>query len=138
LAMWRALLRDLLLKTPVPVMVARFHIGLVKIIVSMAKMLGEGSAGDGARRFTTVVLSGGCFQNRILFEKVARRLEQQNFVVLSHAQVPANDGGLALGQAAIGAARLIDEAAERELHRSTSTLQTRENPPCASEFQAAS
>jgi hydrogenase maturation protein HypF len=137
-AMWRAILGDLLLETPVPVMAARFHVGLAKAIVSMAEMLAAGDTGEHARRFTTVVLSGGCFQNRILFEEVARRFEQKSFVVLSHAQVPANDGGLALGQAVIGAAQLIDQAARLELHRSTSTPQTRENAPCASEFQAAS
>ena len=64
---------------------------------------------EGGARFDTIALSGGCFQNRVLFEEVVRRLEQDSFTVLSHAQVPANDGGLALGQAAIGAARLIDD-----------------------------
>jgi hydrogenase maturation protein HypF len=63
---------------------------------------------EAGARFDTVALSGGCFQNRILFEEIVRRLKQDNFIVLSHAEVPANDGGLALGQAAIGAARLID------------------------------
>jgi hydrogenase maturation protein HypF len=116
LAMWQAILADLVLKTPVPVMAARFHIGLAKIIVITAGKLASGDVGESAPRFKTVALSGGCFQNRILFEEVARRLEQQNFTVLSHAQVPANDGGLALGQAAIGAARLIDaEAIQIEL-----------------------
>jgi hydrogenase maturation protein HypF len=98
----------------------------------MATKLACGEAGEGAPRFNTVALSGGCFQNRVLFEQVVRRLEQQNFVVLTHAQVPANDGGLALGQAAIGAARLIMESV------GPNSSQTMENGSCASEFQAAS
>ena len=75
----------------------------------MARKLAQCEDGGGAR-FDTIALSGGCFQNRVLFEAVVRGLEQEHFRVLSHAQVPANDGGLALGQAAIGAARLIDAA----------------------------
>jgi hydrogenase maturation protein HypF len=124
--MWRAILGDLALNTPVPVMAARFHIGLAKIIVTMAGKLASGDVGE-APRFKTVALSGGCFQNRILFEEVARRLEQQNFIVLSHAQVPANDGGLALGQAAIGAARLIGAAAIQIESVNPNILQIREN-----------
>ncbi|MBI3699707.1 MAG: carbamoyltransferase HypF [Afipia sp.] len=108
LGMWSAVLGDLILKTPTPVMAARFHKGLAKVIVAMTKKLAIGEEDDGPRSFTTVALSGGCFQNRILFEEVVRRLEAEDFAVLSHAQVPANDGGLALGQAAIGAAHLID------------------------------
>jgi hydrogenase maturation protein HypF len=109
LAMWRAILGDLILGTPAPVMAARFHKGLAKIVVAMARKL-AGRDDDEAPRFDTIALSGGCFQNRILFEEVVRRLEQENFRVLSHSRVPANDGGLALGQAAIGVARLIDDA----------------------------
>jgi len=107
LAMWRALLGDLILKTPAPLIAARFHKGLARIIIAMTRKLARREEGGGAR-FDTVALSGGCFQNRVLFEEVVRRLEQDNFTVLSHAEVPANDGGLALGQAAIGAALLID------------------------------
>ena len=115
LAMWRALLGDLILKTPAPLIAARFHKGLAKIVVAMTKKLAHRKV-DGDARFDTVALSGGCFQNRVLFEEVVRRLEQENFTVLSHAQVPANDGGLALGQAAIGAARLIDGGATTSLN----------------------
>jgi len=138
LGMWRAILGDLDLKTPVPVMAARFHIGLAKIIVTMAKKLACDDAGEAAPRFDTVALSGGCFQNRVLFEQVVRRLEQQKFVVLTHAQVPANDGGLSLGQAAIGAARLIDAEAIEMESVGPNISQTMENGSCASEFQAAS
>jgi len=99
LAMWQALLGDMILRTPAPVMAARFHKGLARAIVKMAVQL----AGE-EKIFDTVALSGGCFQNRILFKEVLRRLQAQNFRVLTHADTPANDGGLALGQAAIGAA----------------------------------
>ena len=92
-AMWRAPLGDLILKTPAPLMAARFHIGLANTIVAMTRKLAHREDAGGAR-FDTVALSGGCFQNRILFEEIVRRLEQDNFTVLSHAQVPANDGVL--------------------------------------------
>ena len=46
-------------------------------------------------------------QNKTLFEALARELRNRGMQVLSHRQVPANDGGLALGQAVIAAASLI-------------------------------
>ncbi len=107
--MWRALLDDLMTRAPPPIIAARFHKGLAAAIVAMTKQLAQKDSVR-ARLFDTVALSGGCFQNHILFAEVLRRLEQAGFKVLTHAEVPANDGGLALGQAAIGAARLIDEA----------------------------
>ncbi len=106
LAMWRAILGDLILKTPAPVMSARFHKGLAKIIVIMIQKL---STRDEQRVIDTVALSGGVFQNKTLFEQVVTRLEQDNFNVLSHKQVPTNDGGIALGQAVIGAARSLEK-----------------------------
>ena len=52
----------------------------------------------------TVALSGGCFQNRLLLTKVMDRLESGGFKVLTHRQVPCNDGGISLGQAVIAGA----------------------------------
>lgn len=79
------------------------------------------AARDGGRvpRFETIALSGGCFQNRGLFVEVIRGLERVGFRVLTRAEIPANDGGLALGQAAIGAARLIYAAEARNKARPT-------------------
>ena len=101
LGLWRAVLGDLVLGTPAPVMSARFHKGLAHALVAMARQLRAASG------FDTVALSGGCFQNRLLLGETVRRLKAEDFAVLVHAQVPAHDGGLALGQAAIGAARLM-------------------------------
>lgn len=107
LPMWQALLGDLILQTPVPVIAARFHKGLAIVITRMVEKLSRHESGEDRDPVRTVVLSGGVFQNRVLFEQVAARLNAQAFTVMSHAQVPANDGGLSLGQAAIAAARAI-------------------------------
>ena len=101
--MWQALLGDLIMNTPVPVIAARFHKGLATVI---ARMIG----GLRQRRpdtepVSTVALSGGVVQNRVLLELLIDRLEAMGLRVLTHALVPANDGGLALGQAVIAAAR---------------------------------
>ena len=116
LAMWRAILGDLVLGTPASVMAARFHKGLAKVVVAMAEKLAARDD-QGRARFETIALSGGCFQNRVLFEEVVGGLERAGLRVLTQAEIPANDGGLALGQAAIGAARLIDAANARDNSR---------------------
>ena len=110
LGVWNAILGDLILKTPPGIIAARFHRGLGKVIVKLALKLAARDS-EGGPRFDTVALSGGCFQNRVLFEQVQRRLLALDFKVLSHAQVPAGDGGLALGQAAIAAALLLAKGA---------------------------
>ena len=106
LTMWRALLGDLVLKTPIPVMAARFHKGLANSICQMAKKCAQSP--EGPAKYQKVALSGGVFQNQILFELVKPKLEHEGFTVLSHRQIPMNDGGLALGQAAITAARSLN------------------------------
>ena len=48
-----------------------------------------------------VVLSGGVWQNQVLLDLARTALSRSEFVVFAHQQTPANDGGLALGQAAV-------------------------------------
>ncbi len=110
LAMWQALLGDLLLNTPPGVMAARFHKGLARVIVHMVYRLTR--AEDGCI-LDTVVLTGGVFQNATLLEQVAGRLRRLGYRVLTHRHTPANDGGLALGQAVVGAARQLRHSVER-------------------------
>jgi len=98
---WRALFQDLARGVPNTVVAARFHHSLAAAVAMTCTTLAP------AHRFSIVALSGGCFQNRVLFEQTERRLSTAGFTVLSHRQVPANDGGLSLGQAAIAAAKLI-------------------------------
>lgn len=106
-AMWQALLGDLVLQTPAPVIAARFHKGLAKIIVQMIEKLSKYESGDEAIK--TVALSGGVWQNKVLLEQVVGRLQQSGFTVLTHRLFPTNDGALSLGQAAIAAARSLSE-----------------------------
>ena len=105
LVMWQALLGDLLNNVAIPLIAARFHKGLAIVIARLVGELNRQEAGDEPPG--TVALSGGVFQNRILLEQVVTRLESSGFRVLTHRLVPANDGGLALGQAAIAAARSL-------------------------------
>lgn len=116
LAMWSALLGDLILKTPVPTMAARFHKGLARVIVKMIDKVAESHDPDHPLR--TVALSGGVFQNQVLLERVGDLLRAAGYTVLMHHRVPCNDGGLSLGQAAIAAARALSP-------------QKQESPPCA-------
>lgn len=106
LPMWQAILGDLTLNTPPSIMAARFHKGLAKSIFEMVEKL---CSRNDARWLSTVALSGGVFQNQILLTLVKANLEQAGYKVLVHNQVPANDGGIALGQAVIAAAKQIQE-----------------------------
>ncbi|RJT28878.1 carbamoyltransferase HypF [Mesorhizobium waimense] len=114
LGMWNAVLGDLILKTPASVISARFHKGLAKSIAAMTLKLARRDEDDAPPRFDTVALSGGCFQNKVVFEQVVGRLEALGFKVLTHSLVPANDGSIAFGQAAIAAAHLIDAGHARQ------------------------
>jgi hydrogenase maturation protein HypF len=65
------------------------------------------------RHLDVVALSGGCFQSALLTEHTTWLLTRDGFEVLAHRKVPSNDGGLALGQAAIAAHALRDERSSR-------------------------
>jgi hydrogenase maturation protein HypF len=79
---------------------AAFHRTIIKAIVAMTEVVRE-QTGLGK-----AVLSGGCFQNRVLLEGTVRELEKRGFEVYTHQMLPANDGCIALGQAVVAAARL--------------------------------
>ena len=71
---------------------------------------------SGRTGITTIALTGGVFQNALLAEAASRALTDSGFRVLTHRLVPANDGGLALGQAVVTGARLRAAADERTAH----------------------
>ncbi|QIK38184.1 carbamoyltransferase HypF [Caldichromatium japonicum] len=96
--LWEALLSDLAAGTAPASIAARFHHGFASALVETAVRLSH------ALRLDTLALSGGVWQNRLLFESVTTRLRAAGLRVLTHRQVPTNDGGLALGQGCVAAA----------------------------------
>jgi len=78
---------------PASLVAARFHNALVDWIVEAARAAGV----------RQIIMSGGVFQNRYLTERAAARLEALGFAVYTHQRVPANDGGIALGQVVLAA-----------------------------------
>lgn len=75
----------------------QFHASLAEMILDVCQELRSRTS------LTRVVLSGGVFQNCLLTTLTLERLERSGFEVLTHSLVPPNDGGLALGQAAVAA-----------------------------------
>jgi len=94
----RAVVDDLRGAVPVPVIAARFHRGLAAATVRAAVDAASTAGLD------TVALSGGVFQNVTLLTLVIDGLQAEGLRVLTHEQVPCNDGGISLGQAAVAAA----------------------------------
>jgi hydrogenase maturation protein HypF len=95
----RAMIEDIHAGAPREIQAARFHNGMARAIAAVCDII------RGEEGLSTVALSGGVFQNALLLERAIHRLQMLGFRVLTHSRVPANDGGIALGQAAIAAAR---------------------------------
>jgi hydrogenase maturation protein HypF len=87
----RAVLRDAKAGQPPSRIGIRFHNALAELAVAVARRSG----------CSQLVLSGGCFQNALLTDRVRRRLLESGFGVYTHRRVPPGDGGIALGQVAV-------------------------------------
>jgi hydrogenase maturation protein HypF len=118
--MWWALAGDLSRAVPVSVIAARFHHGLARSIAAMVHTIVRRRGAHGPP-IENVVVSGGCFQNKRLLEEVVSLVQADGLTCLSHGRVPSNDGGLALGQAAIAAARTLSPRIGCEQRPVTST-----------------
>lgn len=99
--MWRTAVDDRARGTAPAAMAASFHRGLADALARAAAEL------CAEYTISRVVLSGGCFQNRVLFEATTAAMGRAGLSVSTHREIPPNDGGIALGQAVIAAARLV-------------------------------
>ncbi|MFH1650801.1 MAG: carbamoyltransferase HypF [Chloroflexota bacterium] len=98
--LFAAILSDRKRRVPRGAIAMKFHNTVVRIVTEMCRRLSRESG------LKTVALSGGVFQNRLLLKLTVPALEKTGFTVLTHRQVPANDGGISLGQAVVGHYRL--------------------------------
>jgi hydrogenase maturation protein HypF len=94
------LIEDVRARTDRGVISAKFHNCIADALLAMAQKAREKTGLD------TVALSGGVFCNRYLTNRLVRLLKESDFRVLFNRDVPSNDGGISLGQAAIAAALL--------------------------------
>lgn len=93
----RGIVADLGRRVEREAIAARFHNTVAEVVVSVCCRVGA-STGVGQ-----VVLSGGVFQNTLLLSRTLAGLQGEGFAVFTPHQVPGNDGGISLGQAAIAA-----------------------------------
>jgi hydrogenase maturation protein HypF len=97
------ILSDLKARADVRIISTKFHNTIISAIFETVKAI---SRIEGIRK---VVLSGGVFQNAYLLEKVENLLKGEDFEIFAHASIPANDGGIALGQLAVAAKKREEE-----------------------------
>ncbi|MFT3890994.1 MAG: carbamoyltransferase HypF [Anaerolineales bacterium] len=79
---------------------ARFHQTMSEMALRISKLMREKFG------INEVVLSGGVWQNQVLLDLARTALTHDGFIVFTHQQTPANDGGLALGQAAVASFKM--------------------------------
>ncbi|MBW3658501.1 MAG: carbamoyltransferase HypF [Actinobacteria bacterium] len=94
----RAVVADVLAGRRHATVAARFHNGLAVAVAEVCRRIAD------ERDLRTVALSGGVFQNTLLTARLVEALRQRGLTVLTHRQVPPNDGGISFGQAAVAAA----------------------------------
>jgi hydrogenase maturation protein HypF len=91
----------------IPNISAKFHHTISKMVYHVCAGIRDHTG------INQVVLSGGVWQNLILLNSTIQMLKSDHFIVFTHHQVPTNDGGLALGQAAVAIHRMAS-LSERE------------------------
>lgn len=89
----KGVIQDIRTSRPAGLISTRFHQTLIEIIIEVARRADK----------PHIVLTGGCFQNKWLTEKAVGRLKQEGFIPYWHKQIPANDGGISLGQMFVAA-----------------------------------
>jgi hydrogenase maturation protein HypF len=95
-----SIITDLNKSITTPTISARFHNSIARMVCHVSNEIHKEFGLD------DVVLSGGVWQNIALLQRTINLLKAHNFTVHIHHQVPTNDGGLALGQAAVAITKI--------------------------------
>jgi hydrogenase maturation protein HypF len=93
--MLSAVVEDILAGASAGEIAARFHSTMAEVVLAGCRKVRQE---EGMR---SVALSGGTFQNTLLVRQVLTLLRDEGFSIYTHRRVPANDGGLSLGQAVL-------------------------------------
>lgn len=94
-----AVLDDIVYRTPASVISARFHRAVTAAVVETCARLAPELG------LTHVALTGGVFMNRLIVRGAADGLREAGLTPLTHLRLPANDGGIAFGQAVVAWSR---------------------------------
>jgi len=94
-----AALDDVAAGVGVPVISMRFHRAVITVVVDVCARIAP------ALGLTHVALAGGVFMNRLVVSGAVRGLDRVGLTPLTHLRLPANDGGVAFGQAVVAWAR---------------------------------
>jgi hydrogenase maturation protein HypF len=95
----KGIVYDMRRGTAAPVISARFHNSVAEFTLDMTRKIRDRTS------ISAVALSGGVFINLFLTDRLVRILREDGFDVMLNSRVPAGDGGIALGQAAVAAWR---------------------------------
>jgi len=98
--MFKAIVEEIRRGVPTPRIAGNFHRTVAEMLAASCV---KARTDSGLER---VALSGGVFQNKLLLEQMAHRLEDLGFQVYVNHRVPPNDGGLSYGQAAVATAQM--------------------------------
>jgi hydrogenase maturation protein HypF len=100
--LWEQLCLDFLANTPAYLMASKFHNSIIQLCLSVCQKIKQETG------ISTVALSGGVWQNKVLLTKTISLLQKNKFEVLWHSKIPTNDGGIAFGQACIAASTKVN------------------------------
>ncbi len=95
--MLAAIIADMKKGISQPVMAYRFHRTMAKITADVCRRIANDTS------ISRIALSGGVFQNRLLLKLTLDALDKTALDVITHRQLPTNDGCISLGQAVIAA-----------------------------------
>ena len=116
----RELISDVRSETDVGVISAKFHNTISEMLLAFAL------TARSERNLNIVALSGGVFCNRYLTNRLVKLLKESDFRVLFNRDVPCNDGGISVGQAAIAANLTRGEREKASLRAQRSNLKCSE------------